>query len=82
MNSSSHWIHNAWCNSMGADSWDSDSTSDSIVTSSSAPIASEQPATFSTAQTHDAPEVPEMNPMSDTEIIFSANVNSASWSYV
>ncbi len=39
-------------------------------------------AEFNTAETHTADELPEMDPMSDTEVIFSANVNSASWSYV
>ena len=76
------WMNGAWSNSVGGGSWGSDSASDSAITSSSAPISTEQSATFSTAQTHDAPELPEMNPMSDTEVIFSANVNSASWSYV
>ena len=34
------------------------------------------------AETHAADELPEMDPLADTEVIFSANVNSASWSYV
>ena len=76
------WMHGGWANSAGTGSWGSYSASDSVITSSAAPISPEQSATFSTAQTHDAPELPEMNPMSDTEVIFSANVNSVSWSYV
>ena len=43
--------------------------------------ADEEPE-FSTAETHAADELPEMDPLADTEVIFSANVNSASWSYV
>ena len=76
------WMHGGWANSAGTGSWGSYSASDSVITSSTAPISPEQSATFSTVQTHDAPELPEMNPMSDTEVIFSANVNSVSWSYV
>ena len=78
----SSWMHSGWSNSAGGGSWGSDSMSDSTVTASAAPISAVQPSIFSTAQTHDAPELQEMNPMSDTEVIFSANVNSASWSYV
>lgn len=37
---------------------------------------------FNTAETHAADDLPEMDPLADTEVIFSANVNNASWSYV
>ena len=37
---------------------------------------------FNTAETHKADDLPEMDPLADTEVIFSANVNNASWSYV
>ena len=37
---------------------------------------------FNTAETHTAEDLPEMDPLADTEVIFSANVNNASWSYV
>ena len=40
------------------------------------------PPEFNTAETTKADELPEMNPLKETEVIFSANVNNASWSYV
>ena len=81
INSGSGWMHGGWSNSAGG-SWGIDSASDNVALNSASPISEIPSAAFSTAQTHDAPELPEMNPMSDTEIIFSANVNNASWSYV
>ena len=37
---------------------------------------------FNTAQTHKAPEIEESTPLDRPQMIFSANVNTASWSYI
>ncbi len=43
--------------------------------------APEAPA-FNTAETNDAPENEKHSPMDSSQLIFSANVNTASWSYL
>ena len=41
-----------------------------------------QPMEFSAAETHDAKEIEEASPLDNPQLIFSANVNTASWSYL
>ncbi len=41
-----------------------------------------EPPQFNTAQTHTAPEIENTTPLDKPQMIFSANVNTASWSYV
>ncbi len=44
--------------------------------------ASAEPAEFNTAETHVAPENEAHSPLDNPQLIFSANVNTASWSYL
>ena len=39
-------------------------------------------AAFSTAETHDTPENEQHSPLDQAQLIFSANVNTASWDYM
>ena len=48
----------------------------------SAPLSFSETPRFSTAETHDVPENEVNSPMDKPQLIFSANVNTASWSYL
>ncbi len=45
-------------------------------------VQSEPEDSFNTAETHHAPEIEEEGPLDRPQMIFSANVNTASWSYI
>ncbi|MBQ7265957.1 MAG: von Willebrand factor type A domain-containing protein [Firmicutes bacterium] len=47
-----------------------------------APLPSMPAPEFNTAKTHVSPEIPQVNTQNESAVIFSANVNNASWSYV
>ena len=50
-----------------------------------APVEAPMPSAaeeFNAAETHDAPEIENASPLDSPQIIFSANVNTASWSYL
>ena len=47
-----------------------------------APAQAPQPPVFSTAETHDVPENELHSPLDSPQLIFSANVNTASWTYL
>lgn len=73
-NSSSSWLNSGWSN-CSSGGWSSDE-------SYSPGVSAEETITFNTAQTNHVDELSEMNPLDDAKLIFSANVNNASWSYV
>lgn len=45
-------------------------------------MAMSEPPEFNTAETNNAPENEEHSPLDEAQVIFSANVNTASWSYL
>lgn len=57
-------------------------TAQSAMMGGAVPMMNAPQAVFSTAQTHTAPEIEEATPLDRPQMIFSANVNTASWTYV
>lgn len=47
-----------------------------------APMPMTEPPEFNTAETNNAPENEKHSPLDESQVIFSANVNTASWSYL
>ena len=45
-------------------------------------LADEEMPEFNSAETYDAKEIEESSPLDNPQLIFSANVNTASWSYI
>lgn len=46
------------------------------------PIPTEPPQPLNTAETHNVPENESHSPLDNAQVIFSANVNTASWNYL